>query len=153
MSIKSLGMPPETHNIKLKIKDGELDLSDNGFTKAYKTDFIVWHLKNNSGIDSFRIETKSGADIFVIPPTKNGDLWIGAIKQDAAVDSQYVYAIKYRKTGDTTSITLDPIISIKPSTFIDLDILIPIIGGIILGLLGFWGISSFKKRFNNKSRM
>jgi hypothetical protein len=143
-------MPPGIQPISFKLQHDSLDIPSNHHTKAHKADFIVWSLKNNSGIRAFRIEINpKDSGLFATPPHQNGDIWTAEINHN--VDSANCkYDIIYWKVGDSTAHKKDPIIAIRPSVALfDFDILL-FIGGLILGALGFWGISKFRSRVNSR---
>lgn len=140
-------MPPEIREIKLKLKgNGELNIPHNHVKKADKTDFIVWRLKKESGIDSFEIVIQSGGEIFKTLPHGNGNVWTAEIDQNARDYAQCKYDIVFLPRGSTTSKVSDPIIAIKPTASFNAKILLYVTGGIIIGALSFWGISSLRRR-------
>jgi hypothetical protein len=140
----------EVYKIEIKkvVSGLRLELSDNGHTKAYKRDFIVWSIKH--GIDAISIENieiKRGSDdIFQIAPHRNGDEWSAEIKHDAIDYSQYEYSIYWKHTNGKVY-KHDPIISINPSIY-------PLIKpSLVIGLatlfLGLLGISLLRWRQKN----
>src|SRR5687768_9190868 len=110
----------EVHPIKIKkgYADGRLKLSDDGETRAKKTDFIVWTIKDDIQVSSITgITKKSGSDIFITPPSpypgSEGKIWTAQIMDSPPLSPPYEYSIHW--TGDYGDQTYDPKISIDPS--------------------------------------
>ena len=100
--------------------DGRLELSDNGHTRAKKSETIIWQIAPHSGVHSItRIEEKKSSQNIFKPghPFRQSDHWKGDIKSDVAVGTEYRYSIFWKKDKDADEeLEHDPIISIRPST-------------------------------------
>ena len=127
--------------------------------EAHAGDTILWHIKNNSGVNSIiSIEPKlSAQNIWETAPTPQGSNWSGVIKCSAPDNYDYNYLIKWKATKDGNPLTQDPIITIRPTGVVippDKVFLIEkVITQLITFLLMLTGISLFilwlKKRKDN----
>jgi len=135
------------HEIKIKkgYSDGTLKLSPRQ-TIAKNKDFISWCIKDDGEVTSIEnIEMKDGStDIFIIPPHRNGDQWSAEIKDGLPDDTEYEYSITWN--GKWGGKEYDPKISVNPSTFNFIKLLI----GIILGFLGLLSLEFLRRKSSSK---
>ena len=102
------------HEIKIKkgYSDGTLKLSPKQ-TFARNKDFISWIIDSDTVTSIEKIEKKSGADIFIIPPHANGRDWSAEIKDNLPADSECEYLIGWN--GKYGPKVFDPKISVNPT--------------------------------------
>jgi hypothetical protein len=129
----------------------ELKLSDEGYTEETKGGKIKWKIKDDEtivkSIVSFGL--KDGTkDIFKgkngkYPEKEDDKKWKAKIAEDVSVGDICKYSIEW-KDNKGISHTHDPIISIKPSTFSPLKLLVAIVS-IILVFFSFKFLQKMNK--------
>lgn len=116
---------------------GELELSDNGYTKANKGRTLKWKIRRRSNVDSFDIELKSNPDnIFSVSPYKDGNQWKARIDPEAKDNAECKYSI-FWYDQDKNKYELDPKIAVNPIQFSPYWLIV-----ILLGIIGLFSLKS-----------
>jgi|GEM_PF-6660672 len=130
---------PRIRRIEIKKvnADGSLDLGSDKNKNAWKSDFVLWRIKNNSGVKAItKIELKPKTDnVFVTMPFENGPEWSSQINSSVREGMECSYSI-YWMDENGREREHDPIITIRPTPFsgdIDVESALGIIAGSTLG--------------------
>lgn len=124
LQIDIIGIDPANGNNLLLEVGGQ---PNPGRSWVKKNQDVLWRVKENidiEAIEGIMLKDISGNDnIFKSNPPQpvggNKKIWKAKVDTNAAAGAVYIYNIAWKKKGETSPRTFDPILSIKPIKVLD----------------------------------